>query len=247
MRFRNIILELRLPVSVERYGMPSQNRNGREQRRRHPRILIADDEELVRTGVATVVSRDGKYAICGMADDERRTTELVERTQPELLLLDLFLGHRDGLALIKDLAIRVPKMRILVLSDRDEHTYAQRALDAGASGYMMKNASAEQLLRAIESVLEGKIYLSDRCRLRAQLPLERRHHAKDSVGKLTDRELHVFRLIGTGLGTGRIAQELGLSRKTIETYREHIKLKLGYVDGQVLIKSAVVWCRRAQK
>jgi DNA-binding NarL/FixJ family response regulator len=210
------------------------------------RILIADDEELVRTGVATVVSRDGKYAICGMADDEQRTTELVERAAPELLLLDLFLGHRDGLALVKDLANRFPKTRILVLSDRDEQTYVQRSLQAGAAGYIMKSASAEELLGAIDYVLKGKVYLTDRCWLRAHLPLERRHHAHDRVEKLTDRELHVFRLIGAGLGTGRIAQELGLSRKTVETYREHIKLKLGYADGQVLIKSAVAWIDRAQ-
>ncbi len=102
--------------------MPSQNQGDRAQCRRHRRILIADDEELVRTGVATVVSRDGKYAICGMADDERRTTELAERTQPELLILDLFLGHHDGLALVKDLANRFPKTRILILS-RSGRTY----------------------------------------------------------------------------------------------------------------------------
>jgi DNA-binding NarL/FixJ family response regulator len=202
---------------------------------------------LIRTGVATIVSRDGKYVVCGLADDGRGTVELAERTQPELLLLDLFLGHRDGLALIKDLAIRVPEMRILVLCDQEEHTYAQRAIEAGASGYLMKNASAEQLLRAIDSVLEGKIYLSDRCRLHAQLPVERRHKAHDIVSTLTDRELHVFRLIGARLGTGRIAQELGLSRKTIETYREHIKVKLGYSDGKELSKGAIAWAAQAEK
>lgn len=197
--------------------------------------------------MATIVSRDGKYVVCGLADDGRGTVELAERTQPELLLLDLFLGHRDGLALIKDLAIRVPEMRILVLCDQEEHTYAQRAIEAGASGYLMKNASAEQLLRAIDSVLEGKIYLSDRCRLHAQLPVERRHKAHDIVSTLTDRELHVFRLIGARLGTGRIAQELGLSRKTIETYREHIKVKLGYSDGKELSKGAIAWAAQAEK
>jgi DNA-binding NarL/FixJ family response regulator len=221
--------------------MPSRSQRDCGPHRAQRRILIADDEELVRTGVATVVSRDGKYAICGMADDERGTAELVERTQPELLLLDLFLGHRDGLALIKDLAIRVPEMRILVLCDREEHTYAQRAIEAGASGYLMKNASAEQLLDAIACVLEDKIYLSDRCRLGAQLPIERSHHMRDIVSTLSDRELHVFRLIGARLGTGRIAQELGLSRKTIETYREHIKIKLGYKDGKALSKGAIAW------
>ena len=227
--------------------MPSRSQHDCAPRRAQRRIVIAEDEELIRTGVATIVSRDGRYAICVMADQERGTIELVERTQPELLLLDLFLGHRDGLALIKDLAIRAPEMRILVLCGQEEHTYPQRAIEAGASGYLMKNASAEQLLHAIDAVLEGEIYLSDRFRLRAHLPVERRHRAHDSVEKLTDRELHVFRLIGAGLGTGRIAQELGLSRKTIETYREHIKLKLGYADGQVLIKSAVAWIDRAQK
>ena len=227
--------------------MPSRSQRDCAPRQAQRRILIADDEELIRTGVATIVSRDGNYAICGMADDERGTAELVDRTQPELLLLDLFLEHRDGLALIKDLAIRVPEMRILVLCDQEEHTYAQRAIEAGASGYLMKNASAEQLLHAIDSVLEGKIYLSDRCRLHAQLPVERRHHATDIAGQLTDRELHVFRLIGARLGTGRIAQELGLSRKTIETYREHIKRKLDYEDGKALSRGAIAWAARAER
>jgi two-component system, NarL family, response regulator NreC len=209
---------------------------------RPPRILIADDHELFRTGVASVLSRSRKYAVCALANDEREVFKLSGETQPELLLLDLFLGNRDGIALIKDFSGRFPEIGILVLSDRLEPTFAERVLEAGASGYVMKSASSKQLLEAVKQVLRGQTYVTPRDRLLSQhssvdLPQE----AEADLRTLTDRELHVFQLIGLGLGTGRVAVELGLSRKTIEGYKERIKNKLGYANANALSMGAEEW------
>lgn len=212
------------------------------------RIVIADDQELLRTGIATVLARQRRYSVCGFAANERRALELAEQTKPQLLLLDLFLANRDGIALIKELSGRFPQIRILVLSDRAEETLAARALRAGASGYVMKSASAAQLLEAIEHVLKGKVYIAPRDRLLSQHGSVRlRAGAKATLRTLTDRELHVFQLIGLGLGTSSIARELGLSRKTIEYYKERIKNKLTYADAGALARGAREWLSEANE
>lgn len=211
------------------------------------RILVADDDELLCAGVTAVLARRRNYSVCGVAANEGRVTEMVEQTKPQLLLLDLFLGHRDGIILIKDLSNRFPQLRILVLSDRDHETFAGRALQAGASGYLMKSASARQLLAAIDQVLRGEVYLAPRDRLLSQhAAVELKAEAVGSLRKLTDRELHVFQLIGLGLGTSSIALELGLSRKTIECYKERIKNKLGYADARALATGAQEWLSQSE-
>ncbi|HEX4503835.1 MAG TPA: response regulator transcription factor, partial [Scandinavium sp.] len=160
---------------------------------------------------------------------------------PDLLVVEPFLGHHDGIFLLKQLAACFPQTRILAVSRQPEEIYAERALRAGALGYWMKTSTREALLRAIDTVLAGELYVSPRIALRAVHEVVARQATHSKVPNLTDRELHVFSLIGAGFGTTRIAQELGISPRTVETYHEHIKLKLGYVDAGALHQGAREW------
>jgi DNA-binding NarL/FixJ family response regulator len=208
---------------------------------RQPSVIIADDSSVAREGLVAIIRRDLGYTVCGLAIDERSTCELAEKHQPDLLVIEPFLGHHDGIFLLKELAVRFPRVRILAVSRKREEIYAERALRAGASGYWMKTSTREELVRAIDIVLAGELYVSSRVALRAVHEVVARPAAHPKVPDLTDRELHVFALRGAGLGTGRIAEELGISRKTVETYHEHIKLKLGYRDAEALGRGAREW------
>ncbi len=188
-----------------------------------------------------IIHRDLGYTLCGLATDERATRELMEGHRPDLLVIEPFLGHRDGIFLLKQLAVRFSETRILAVSRQPEEIYAERALRAGASGYWMKTSTREELIRAIHTVLAGELYVSPRIALRAVHEVVDRPARNHKVLNLTDRELHVFALSGAGLGTSRIAQELGISPKTVETYHEHIKLKLGYRDADALRRGARQW------
>jgi DNA-binding NarL/FixJ family response regulator len=181
------------------------------------------------------------YALSGLATDKGTASKLTEKHQPDLLIIEPFLGHYDGIFLLKELAARFPRTRILAVSRQPEEIYAERALRAGASGYWMKTGPREELICAIDTVLAGELYVSPRIALRAVHEVVDRRAAHPKVPNLTDRELHVFALSGAGLGTSRIAQELGISPKTVETYHEHIKLKLGYRDAGALRRGAREW------
>jgi DNA-binding NarL/FixJ family response regulator len=208
---------------------------------RRPRIVIADDSTVAREGLAAIIRQDSRFGLCDLAADERTTSELLEKHQPDLLLIEPFLGNRDGMFLIKDLTTRFPDTRMLVISRRPEEIYAERALRAGASGYWMKTGTREELIRAIDTVRAGELYVSPQVALRAVHKVVEHSATPPNAPNLTDRELHVFALTGAGLGTSRIAQELGISPKTVETYHEHIKLKLGYCDADALHQGAREW------
>jgi DNA-binding NarL/FixJ family response regulator len=208
---------------------------------RQPSVVIADDSAVAREGLISIIHRDLGYTVCGLATDQRATRELVEKHQPDLLVIEPFLGHHDGIFLLKQLAARFPRTRILAVSRQPEEIYAERALRAGASGYWMKTGTREELICAIDTVLAGELYVSPQIALRAVHEVFDRPAARPKVPNLTDRELHVFTLNGAGLGTSRIAQELGISPKTVETYHEHIKLKLGYRDADALHRGAREW------
>jgi DNA-binding NarL/FixJ family response regulator len=208
---------------------------------RQPCVVIADDSTVAREGLVAVIRRDLGYTVCGLATDERATRELTEKHQPDLLVIEPFLGHHDGIFLLKELAGRFPNTRILAVSRQPEEIYAERALRAGASGYWMKTSTREELIRAIDTVLAGELYASPRIALRAVHEIVDSPARNPKVPNLTDRELHVFALLGAGFGTTRIAQELGISPKTVETYHEHIKLKLGYCNAGALHQGAREW------
>ena len=208
---------------------------------RQPSVVIADDSAVAREGLVAIIRRDLGYTICGLATDEKTTHELAEKHQPDLLLIEPFLGHHDGIFLLKQFASRFPRVRILAVSRQREEIYAERALRAGASGYWMKTSTREELIRALDTILAGELYVSPRIALRVVNEVVNRPAKRPKVPNLTDRELHVFTLKGAGLGTSRIAQELGISPKTVETYHEHIKLKLGYRDAGALHRGAREW------
>ena len=208
---------------------------------RQPSVVIADDSTVAREGLVAIIRRDLGYIVCGLATDEKATRELTEKHQPDLLVIEPFLGHHDGIFLLKQIAARFPRARILAVSRQPEEIYAERALRAGASGYWMKTGTQKELIRAIDTVLAGELYVSPRIALRAVHEVVDRPTAHPKVPNLTDRVLHVFALSGAGLGTSRIAQELGISPRTVETYHEHIKLKLGYGDANALRRGAREW------
>ena len=155
------------------------------------------------------------------------------------MIIEPFQENRDGIMWIKDLAARFPQTKILVTSSKAETTYAERALRAGASGYWMKSGSAESLREAISIVLSGELYVSPRVGLLTlHKVVDGLPRNSDRLGRLSDRELTVFSLIAAHHGTGQIARELGISRKTVETHCAHIKLKLGYRDAAALKRGA---------
>ncbi len=207
------------------------------------RILVADDHPLFREGVIQLVNRQADMACCAECTDGAGTTLAVSEHAPDLLLLDLRLGQEDGLELIKSLKARFPTLAILIVSQFDETLYAERTLRAGALGYVMKDEATEELLVAVRSALAGEPFVS---RKMASLLLRRSLQSNartgvSGVSNLSDREVQVFQRLGASLSTRQIAEELKLSLKTIETYRENIKHKLGLTTAQELVGHATEW------
>ena len=202
------------------------------------RVVVVGDTCVSQEGMATIVGRDKRYHVCGGAHGFYNAGELIRKHQPDVLLIEPFLEDRDGILWIKELARDYPRTWILIVSRQSERIYAERALYAGAAGYWMKNGSAEELLRAVETVAAGKIYVSP---FMASLVVEKfaqRDFLPRSVDLLSDRELAVFALIAAEQSVGRIAKKLGISRTTVETHRQHIKLKLGYPNAEALKRGA---------
>jgi len=198
------------------------------------RIVVVGDTCVSEEGMAAIVERDKRYHVCGGAHGFYDAGELIRKHKPDVLLIEPFVEVRDGIRWIKDLATEFPGTRILIVSRQSERVYAERALQAGAAGYWMKNGSAEELMRAVETVASGKIYVSP---MIASLALEKfaqRDTFPRSVDLLSDRELAVLALIAAEQSVGRIAKKLGISRTTVETHCAHIKAKLGYANAEAL-------------
>ena len=210
------------------------------------RILIVDDHPIVRLGIRQMISGERDLEICGEADSADAARQLVASARPDLAIVDLSLAEGTGLALIRALRESGPDLPVLVLSMHDEALFAERVLRAGARGYIMKREAITGLVGAIRQVLAGSIYVSATM---AQTVLERIGQEgavpAGPLGNLTDRELEVFDLIGRGLRTSEIAEQLGVSVKTIETYRSNIKTKLDLKDATDLIRYAVSWIERS--
>lgn len=216
----------------------SQAKLSSERKCIHP-ILLVEPLEIIRAGLAKVISTVSPLVVCATTGDYDEVDDLIERHQPHLLIAEPFHEAHDGIMWIKEMTAKFPQTKILVASSNTELTYAERALRAGASGYWMKSGTAVGLLEAIETVLSGELYVSQRAALLAVHKLvDRPSLTSLGLSVLSDRELHVFALIGAGHGVGRIGQELGISRKTVEAHCEHIKLKLGYRDAESLKRGA---------
>jgi DNA-binding NarL/FixJ family response regulator len=203
------------------------------------RVLVVGDTVVSEQGLATIVGRDERYVVCGAAHTYRDTNNIIRQQQPDVLLIEPFLENQDGIRWIKDLATEFPRTHIVIVSRQSEQTYAERALCAGASGYWMKNSSAEELMRAIEVVLTGEIYVSPLIASRAvQQFAGRKRNIPERLDILSDRELAVFSFLAAGRGIGQIAQHFGISRRTVESHCENIKRKLGYTDAEALRRGA---------
>jgi DNA-binding NarL/FixJ family response regulator len=210
---------------------------------RAARVLIVDDHPLVREGLRIQIARQPDMEICGEAGDVIQSLSLIDSTAPDLAIIDIALGEDDGLDLIRRIQSRNPGVRILVLSMYPETLYAERSLRAGAMGYINKQEAPGRIVEAVRTVLNGHLYLSAAMADRlvghalgkqADVPLS-------NADTLSDRELEVFRLIGSGLTTAEIGERLHLSIHTIETYRQRIKSKLSLKTSAELARAAAQW------
>jgi len=207
------------------------------------RIMIVDDHPIVRQGLSELINQEKDLLVCGEAEDACHTMQVIAKTNPDLVIVDVSLKDRNGVELIKDIKAKYPNLLILTLSMHDESLYAERAMRAGAGGYIMKEEATKNVVTAVRTVLDGNVYLSSSMAAKMVRKLISGESGTDNfvVDCLSDRELEIFRLIGDGDGTGRIAEKLHLSVKTVETHREHIKQKLGLSDAIELRKCAIRW------
>jgi DNA-binding NarL/FixJ family response regulator len=220
---------------------------GRDQPPRKTRILIVDDHPVLRQGIRMLIADQPDLEICGEADDAAGAVQVVEQSPPDVAIIDLTLKESSGLDLIKDLQTRHPKLRILVLSMKDEAYYAERVLRLGAKGYVNKQEAPTALIGAIRKVLNDEIFVSEKmmahivARIAGGAGVE-----LPAVNALTDRELEIFELIGAGLETTDIAKRLHISPHTVDSHREHIKQKLNVSTASELRKHAMLWAEEHQ-
>ena len=205
------------------------------------RIFVVDDHPIVRQGLAQLINNEADLIVCGQGEDAYQALRAIKEARPDLALVDVSLKDSDGIELLKELRAAVPDLPVLILSMHDESLYAERALRAGARGYIMKQEAPQTLLSAIRKVLEGEVYVSDN--MGATL-LHRLVGGKQSshelpMDRLTDRELEIFRMIGAGHSVKKIAEKLFVSAKTVEAHREHIKEKLGLKSSAELLRFAI--------
>ncbi len=203
------------------------------------RVFIVDDHPVVRDGLRSLLENEADLSVCGEAAGAAATLAAIESAQPDILLLDLSLAQGSGLELLKDLAIQHPSLPVLVLSMHDETIYAERAVRAGARGYLMKGESSQQVVAAIHQVLAGKVYLSDRVMAAIATKLGRGNSTREPIERLSDRELQVFEMIGKGRSTAEIAEQLHVSIKTVQVYIARAKEKFGVNSLRELMREAM--------
>lgn len=206
-------------------------------------ILLVDDHPLMRDGLATLINRQPDLAVFGEAGDPMAASQALIKGNPDLILTDITMPGRSGFEFIKDLIAAKADRLILVVSMHDEVIYAERALRAGARGYVMKEAGGENLLAAIRRVLDGQVYLSQKmsARILENATGRKPRGSASPIEALTDREFEIFQLIGHGKSTRDIAGQLHLSTKTVDVHRGHIKEKLELHDATALVRHAVRW------
>jgi len=206
-------------------------------------LFVVDDHPIMRDGISQLIDQQADLEVCGAASSGPEALDALNHMEPDLLLVDISLTGMDGIELIKIVKKRKKRMPMLVLSMHAEALYAERAIRAGAKGYVMKHASADTLLAAIRRVLAGKIYLSPAMteKLLEKVTRDDLARSESPVACLSDRELEIFKLIGKGLRSQRISEELNLSVKTVETYFSRIKQKLNIKDASELLQVAIAW------
>jgi DNA-binding NarL/FixJ family response regulator len=210
------------------------------------RILLVDDHPVVRDGLAEAINREADLKVCAVAEDRAGALQAIKDAQPNLAVIDLTLKDSSGLELIKDIQVQWPDLLLLVVSMHEENLYAERVLRAGARGYMTKQQATRDIVSAIRRVLAGGVYLNEATASAVLSKLTSKSGAAGGspLDCLTDRELQVFELTGTGLNTREIATRLRIDMKTVETYRTRIKEKLGLTSSSLLLQMAIQWGRQ---
>jgi DNA-binding NarL/FixJ family response regulator len=215
------------------------------------RIFLVEDHPIFRMGMTELLNADPGLSVCGEAEDLAAARRLIGAQAPDLVIVDIGLNKDNGLELVKELAREHPNLPVLVLSMFDERLWAERALRAGARGYLMKQETSNTVVAAVHAILAGGRYVSPTVMGHIlgqfQRGLLEEGDAPAPLQLLSDRELEVFRLIGLGLETREIAAALHLSIKTIGTYRERLKEKLGFATGAELVRAAVLWTANRQE
>jgi len=206
-------------------------------------VFIVDDHPIVRQGLKLLINQEPDLTVCGEAENADAVLPAIRELKPAIAVIDLSLGHESGIELIKNIRLQHPDLPILVLSMHDESLYAERALRAGARGYIMKQEAPEKVIIAIRQVLQGAIYVSDAmsAKMLNKIIDSRREGSSSPVELLSDRELQVFKLLGSGLSTRQVSEQLHVSMKTVEAYRANIKEKLKFKSSAELVQHAIHW------
>jgi DNA-binding NarL/FixJ family response regulator len=205
-------------------------------------VFLVDDHPLVREGLANLINQQNDLSVCGQAEDSVEAMAEIARIQPDVALIDISLKNESGLELVKNLTNQFPLVALIVLSMHDEALYAERALHAGARGYVMKRETTKSVLTAIRRVLEGDVYVSERVMsAMARRMGSRKMAATSPVERLSDRELEIFRLLGQGRTPSQIADDLHLSLKTVQAYCARAKEKFGVNSLTELLRAAIRW------
>jgi DNA-binding NarL/FixJ family response regulator len=211
-----------------------------------PRILIVDDHPIFRMGMEELLNQEEDFTVCAVAEDIRSARRALAEKRPDMAIIDISLAQENGLDLVKEIASEGRGVLVLVLSMHDESVWAERAIRAGARGYVMKKEASESIILAVRNILNGKIHVSPSmmAHLLDKFQVNPDCQGGQSEEVLTDRELEVFRLIGQGLSTRDIAERMKLSIKTIGTYRDRIKQKLCLKSAVELTRRAVLWTEK---
>jgi DNA-binding NarL/FixJ family response regulator len=217
-----------------------------EQKRR---VFLVDDHPLVREWLTNLINQQPGLAVCGEAESGPQAMQAITELKPDVAIVDISLKDSSGIELIKDIKQVTPNVAVLVLSMHEESHYAERALRAGASGYIMKRESTGKVISAIRQVLEGKLYMSESlaAAMAAQFVGGRTLANGSPVEQLSDRELEVFDLLGQGRGTRQVAETLRVSVKTVQAYCARIKEKLNLTSASELVREAVRWHESTHK
>ena len=206
------------------------------------KVLLVDDHPLVRAGLANLIHQQPDLEVCGEAASEPQALQLIASVQPDIAVVDISLENGSGLELIKSVKAMHPSVAMLALSMHDESLYAERALRAGARGYLMKREAAKKVIHGIRAVLAGQLFVSEKiAALMAERFVEGRTATASPVEQLSDRELEVFQLMGRGFGTRQIADHLHVGFKTVQAYCARIKEKLQLANATELLRAAMQW------
>ena len=205
------------------------------------KVFLVDDHPIVRQGLAQLINNESDLVVVGQGEDAYQSLRAIRDAKPDLVLVDVSLKDSDGIEMVKDLKSQSPNLPALVVSMHDESLYAERALRAGAGGYVMKQEAPQVLLTAIRTVLAGQVYVSGKmsATLLQRMVAGKKRDGALPMDRLTDRELEVFRMIGAGMSVKEIADKLFLSVKTVEAHREHIKEKLNIKSSAELLRFAI--------